>query len=154
MNLCWVGANGYTMTGRMELPDSKMLQTVVTEDDVTAFKVSGYRKGELLGTWDANRRGASDTWHLRFDPAGLQFMVGSRFAGTASQGWNADGSVENCGAAGFGFNAGDFSQDLCVNGMYIEDSSIDPTTPLLGTFDPVTPDCRNTAPVSKQRQKP
>ncbi len=127
-----------------------MFKTIVTQDDVTRFKISGYHKGTLLGTWDASARAADTTWHLRFDPAGLSFPTGARFAGTASQGWNADGSASNCGTPGFGFNTGDYGQDLCLNGAFIEDSSIEPDTPLVATFDAVTPDCRNTAAVSKQ----
>ena len=149
LNLCWAGANGYSMTGRMTLPDDKMFKVIVTEDDVTRFKISGYLRGQLIGTWDSGARHADDTWHLRFDPAGLIFPTGGRFASTSSQGWNADGTANNCGNAGFGFNAGDFAQDLCVNGAFVEGSSIEPDTPLLATFDAVTPDCRNTAAVSK-----
>ena len=135
----------------MSVPDDAMLKTIVTQDDVTRFKISGYLRGELLGTWDASTRTPDSTWHLRFDPAGLNFPTGSRFAGTASQGWNADGSASNCGASGFGFNTGDFAQDLCLNGAFVEGSSIDPDVPLVATFSAVTPDCRNTAPVSKSR---
>lgn len=137
------------MTGRMSLPDEAMFKTMVTEDDVTRFKIAGYHKGVLLGTWEASSRAAEATWHLRFDPSGLNFPTGARFSGTASQGWNADGTVRNCGTPGFGFNTGDYAQDLCVNGTYIEGSSIAPDTPLVATFNAVTPDCRNTAPVSK-----
>ena len=150
VNLCWRGAGGYTMTGRMSLPDAAMFKTILTEADVTRFKISGYYKGKLIGTWDSATRAADDTWHLRFDPAGMAFLTGGRFASFASQGWNADGNVTNCGNPGFGFNSGDFSQDLCINGTYIAASSIAPDTPLIATFDAVTPDCRNTAAVSKR----
>ena len=52
---------------------------------------------------------------------------------------------------GFGFNSGNFAQDICLNGAYVEASSIAPDTPLLATLDPVTPDCRNTAAVSRAK---
>jgi len=152
LNLCWKGGGGYTMTGRMTLPDAAMFRSILTEDDITGFKISGYHKGRLLGTWDASTRSKDTTWHLRFDPAGLIFLTGGRFASFASQGWNADGNVSNCGNPGFGFNAGNFAQDICVNGTFIEASSIDPDTPLLATLDPVTPDCRNTAAVSRAKR--
>lgn len=150
INLCWRGDNGYTMTGRMTVPDSAMFQAILTERDVQAFKISGYLKGQLIGTWNSAARGADATWHLRFDPAGMTFLTGGSFASTASQGWNADGTSENCGTPGFGFNSGNFGQDLCVNGTWIEASSVAPETPFLATLDPVTPDCRNTAAVSKR----
>lgn len=153
LNFCWKGGSGYTMTGRMSLPDAAMFKTILTEDDISRFKISGYHKGQLLGTWDSAQRAPDTTWHLRFDPAGMLFPTGGRFASFASQGWNADGDVENCGPSGFGFNSGNFSQDICVNGSYIEDSSIAPGTPLLATLDPVTPDCRNTAAVSRAQRK-
>ena len=152
INFCWRGGADYTMTGRMTLPDAAMFKTILTEDDITAFKIAGYHKGQLLGTWNADDRTPNTTWHLRFDPAGMVFLTGGRFAGTASQGWNADGNVMNCGAAGFGFNSGSYAQDICVNGIYIADSSIAPDTPFVATLDPVTPDCRNTAPVSRAKR--
>ena len=138
------------MTGRMSLPDDAMYRAIITEDDVTAFKISGYHKGRLIGTWDRRQAQPDTTFHLRFDPAGMTFLTGGRFASFASQGWNANGNADNCGSPGFGFNSGDFSQDICLNGDYVEGSSIDPNTPLVATLDPVTPDCRNTAAVSKE----
>ncbi len=152
LNLCWRGGGGYTMTGRMTLPDEAMFKTILTEDDITNFKISGYLKGRLIGTWNSAQRNADTTWHLRFDPAGMIFLTGGRFASFASQGWNADGDVENCGVNGFGFNSGSFAQDICVDGKYIEASSVPPDTPLLATLDPVTPDCRNTAAVSRAQR--
>lgn len=150
INLCWRGASGYTMTGRMSVSDTAMFQAVVTEADVTRFKISGYFKGRLLGTWDSGSRDTNTTWHLRFDPVGMTFLTGGNFPSTASQGWNADGTSQNCGKPGFGFNSGNFAQDICVNGAWIEDSGIAPDTPLLATLNPVSPDCSNTAAVSKR----
>ena len=138
------------MTGRMTVPDGAMFQAILTERDVTAFKISGYYKGQLVGTWNSADRQDDTTWHLRFDPAGMTFLTGGSFAGTASQGWNADGTSNDCGNPGFGFNSGNYGQDICVNGAWIEQSSIAPDAPLLATLDPVTPDCRNTAAVSKR----
>ena len=149
VNFCWQGQNGYTMTGHMRIPDGKMFKAVVTEADVTAFKIAGYAKGQLLGTWDMRQVQPGTTWHLRFDPLGMTFLTGGSFAGTHSQGWNADGNVENCGNPGFGFNSGNYAQDICVNGTYIETSSIDPATPFVATFASVRPDCGNTVPMSK-----
>ena len=149
VNFCWRGEGGYTMTGRMQIPDEKMFKAVVTEADVKAFKIAGYVHGQLLGTWDMRQVKPGTTWHLRFDPMGMTFLTGGSFAGTHSQGWNADGNVQNCGSPGFGFNSGNYAQDICVNGTYVDTSSIDPATPFLATMDPVTPDCRNTVPMSK-----
>jgi hypothetical protein len=41
LNFCWLGGGGYTMTGRMSLPDAAMFKTILTEDDITGFKISG-----------------------------------------------------------------------------------------------------------------
>lgn len=149
VNFCWRGESGYTMTGRMQIPDEKMFKAIVTEADVTGFKIAGYYHGQLLGTWDKHQVAQGTTWHLRFDPMGMTFLTGGSFAGTHSQGWNADGNVQNCGSPGFGFNSGNYAQDICVNGTYIETSSIEPATPFLATMGPVMPDCRNTIPMSK-----
>ena len=41
LNFCWLGGGGYAMTGRMSLPDAAMFKTILTEDDITGFKISG-----------------------------------------------------------------------------------------------------------------
>ena len=148
-SFCWTGGNGYTMTGRMQVPDALMSNAILTEEDVTSFKIAGYLEGTLLGTWDMTQHTAQTTWHLRFDPIAMTFLTGGRFATTRSQGWNADGEVENCGNPGFGFNSGSYAQDICVNGQYIADSSIAPETPLIATFGAVTPTCERVSVTSK-----
>ena len=64
------------MTGRMALPDAAMFKTIVTQNDITRFKISGYQNGKFLGAWDSENRDADTTWHLRFDPAGMVFLTG------------------------------------------------------------------------------
>lgn len=128
LEFCWVGANGWTMTGRMNIPDSAMTQPIITEEDVAAFHIAGYQNGEMIGTWDMAQDTQDSTFHLRFDPKTMTFLTGGSFPTRNSQGWNADGSAENCGNPGFGFNAGNYAQDLCLNGVWIEDSGVDPAT--------------------------
>lgn len=152
LNLCWTGGSGYTMTGRMELPDSAMRKNLVTQDDISAFQITGYLNGNKIGAWDMRDRTPQTTWFLRFQPETLNFPVGGNFGSLVSQGWNANGNVTDCGNPGFGFNSGNYAQDVCVNGKYVRVSSIDPTTPLVATYDPVTPDCRNAMPMSKSRR--
>jgi len=149
VNFCWQGSDGYTMTGRMQIPDAHMSRSVVTEADVSRFKIAGYANGHLLGTWDMSQISDDTTWHLRFDPKKMIFLTGGSFAGTHSQGWNANGNVDDCGTGGFGFNSGNFAQDICVNGTYVSASSIDPATPFMATTAPVRPDCGATLPMSK-----
>jgi len=149
INFCWIGANGYTMTGRMEVPDALMTQAVVTEDEITAFKIAGYHDGKLLGTWDMADRAPGSTWHLRFDPVAMEFLTGGSFRTHRSQGWNADGQVRDCGMPGFGFNSGNFAQDICVNGTYIRDSAVAPDTPFLISSYAFTPNCEFRAMTSK-----
>lgn len=151
LNLCWVGGSGYTLTGRMELPDSAMRKPIVTEADVTAFHITGYLNGSKIGSWNLRDLTPDTTWLLRFEPKTLNFPVGGNFGSLVSQGWNANGEVNDCGTPGFGFNSGNYAQDVCINGTYISDSSIDPATPLTATYDPVTPDCQSVAALSKRR---
>ncbi len=151
LNFCWAGANGYTMTGRMQVPDSLMSHAVLTENDITSFKISGYLNGQLLGNWNMKQAGEDSTFHLRFDPVGMTFLTGGSFPATHSQGWNADGNVANCGSPGFGFNSGNYAQDVCVNGRWMEESSIAPETPFLVTTQAVTTDCKVVSMTSKSR---
>lgn len=142
LRFCWVGANGYSLSGRMQVPDQKMSNAVITENDVTVFRISGFYNGMPIGNWDMRERTPDTTFHVRFDPIAMQFLTGGSFASTNSQGWNADGNVMNCGNPGFGFNSGNYAQDICVNGTYIEASSIDPATPLMAQSGPEAPTCK------------
>lgn len=134
----------------MVIPDEKMGNVLVTEDDVTAFKITGYHNGTRIGTWNMNDRSPNTTWHLRFDPTTLTFLTGERFASLRSQGWNANGTARDCGTPGFGFNSGSAGQDFCINGIYVRESSILPGTPFVATTAPVTPDCTQSVPLSKR----
>lgn len=152
LNLCWTGAGGYTMTGRMELPDSAMRKGMVRETDVTAFKITGYLNAVRIGSWNMIEQTEATSWTLYFDPNTFTFPTAADLGKSVSQEWNADGNVDDCGTPGFGFNAGNWAQDVCVNGTYIESSSIDPDTTFFATYDPVTPDCKSAAALSKQRR--
>ncbi len=128
-SFCWTGANGYVMSGKMTLTQG--VTGIATEKDVTAFKIAGYRDDQLLGTWDMRDLNPGDTWHLRFDTRTQTFPTGGSFPTSRSQGWNADGGAEDCGNPGFGFNSGNYAQDVCVNGRWATDSSIPPDSPLI-----------------------
>lgn len=138
------------MTGVIAFPDALMSRPLITERDVTAFRITGYERGVAVGQWSLADRGAGTTWHLRFDPRALTFPTGGSYPGDAGQGWNANGEVDNCGSSGFGFNSGNYAQDICLYGVWIEQSSIDPATPLRATTDPVTPDCRGSLLLGKR----
>jgi hypothetical protein len=140
-NFCWLGANGFTMTGVIGFPDAALSKPLVTEADVTLFRITGYEDGVAIGRWSLDDLKPGTTWLLRFDPATLTFPTGGNFPGDAAQGWNADGDVQDCGPGGFGFNSGNYAQDICLNGVWIAQSSIDPATPLRATTDPVTAQC-------------
>jgi hypothetical protein len=154
LNVCWTGGNGYTMTGRMELPDSALRKSMVREDDITAFKITGYLNGTRVGSWNLIEKSASTSWALYFNPTTFTFPSAGDLNRQVSQEWNANGNVDDCGTPGFGFNAGNFAQDVCINGQYIEPSSIDPDTTIFATYDPVTPDCKSAAALSKSHIRP
>ncbi len=149
-SFCWVGANGYTMTGKMSL--SQGVTGMATEKDVTAFKIAGYRNGTLLGTWDMADLHPGATWHLRFDTATQTFPTGGSFPTQNSQGWNADGGADDCGNPGFGFNSGNHAQDVCVDGHWARDSSIAPESPLTAVSGKGGAQCQFEALMSKSSQ--
>lgn len=142
VHFCWQGDNGYTMTGRMEFPDALLTESLITEAEVTAFRITGYRDGQPLGSWDMADRGPDTTWYLRYMPRIMEFPVNAMVPGPFDQGWNANGDVTDCGNPGFGFNAGNYAQDFCVNGEWIVDSGMPPPTPFYAmNHPPPTPDC-------------
>jgi hypothetical protein len=140
---CWVGANDYSMSGRMEFPDELLTAPIITEADITAFQIKGYRDGVPIGSWDLRDIQPWTTWYLRYWPDRQEFPVNGAVPGPFDQGWNADGTATDCGPGGFGFNAGNYAQDFCLNGVWLEDSGVPPPTPFLAlTAPPDQPDCR------------
>ena len=93
-------------------------------------------------------RRPNSSWLLNFNPATNEFLTPGQAGLGVSQAWNADGSAEDCGNPGFGFNLGNFAQDFCVNGVWIEESGMPPETPFLVSGVPVNPQCRIYAPLS------
>ena len=145
---CWQGANGYTMTGQMTIIPTALNKPVVTQNDVSLFKIAGYQNGSLLGKWDIATRIEGASWLLNFDPARREFMTPGDLGLGVSQAWNANGDATDCGTPGFGFNLGNFAQDFCFNGVWVEASGMPPETPFLVSPVPVDPLCRVYTPTS------
>ncbi len=146
---CWTGANGYTMEGRIEFPDAYVSTGLITETDVTGFQIIGFLDGVALGSWDLSNLTPDTSWTLRFDTNTLRFPTGGLRQDNSYQEWNANGQVDNCGAqGGFGFNGGNYAQDVCLNNVWIEDSSIEPLIPLFAQSMDVRLICETTVPVS------
>lgn len=138
LQFCWRGAAGYSMTGLMRFPDALRDAALVTQDDITAFEITGWRHGERLGHWSLEALGPDTSWLLSFDPIAMRFpMTGIG----VFQAWNAGGAVDDCGSPGFGFNAGNGGQDVCVDGRFVTESTIPWETPLYAGTTPVTPAC-------------
>ncbi|MEJ6390059.1 hypothetical protein [Gymnodinialimonas ulvae] len=149
LQFCWTGANGYTMEGLIEYPDALQNTGIITEADVTDFQIIGFLDGVAIGSWTLHQRTPQTSWTLRFDTNSLQFPTGGIRAQNSYQEWNANGQVNNCGAAGgFGFNGGNYAQDVCIDNTWVEDSSIDPNTPLFAQPMDVTLICETTVPTS------
>jgi hypothetical protein len=91
-----------------------------------------------IGSWSMAQRTTETSWTLFFDTNKIAFPMGGHFLEQSYQEWNANGQVDDCGIPGFGFNGGNWAQDFCIDNVWIEESSIDPDTPL--------PACRWTRP--------
>ena len=146
-HFCWIGAGGYSMAGTMTLVAGA--GPIATEADVTAFRIVGFSEGTPIGAWSLADLDATTTWHLRFDVEEEVFPTGGHHLGPAGQAWNANGSVNDCGVPGFGFNSGSNAQDICLDNRFVTASSIDRATPLPAS--PVKPDrpCSATPLLSK-----
>lgn len=146
---CWVGANGYTMEGVIEFPDTLVNTGLITEAEVTGFRIIGFLDGVVIGSWDLADLTPETSWTLRFDTTGLRFPTGGIRALDTYQEWNASGQVDDCGAeGGFGWNGGNYAQDVCIDNTWIHDSSIDPDTPLFAQPMDVALLCETTVPIS------
>jgi hypothetical protein len=104
----------------MEFPDELLPSDMITEAEVTRFTIAGYLNGALIGTWDMADRTDTTTWYLRYLQREMRFPTNSEVPGPFDQGWNADGTATDCGAGGFGFNAGSYAQDFCLYGVWTE----------------------------------
>ena len=127
---CWIGGAGYTMRGTITFPDALLGTGMITQDDVTAFSIQGFHDGLPIGAWSLAQIKPHTTWTLSFDTIAMEFPTGGIRAEHSYQAWNANGQVNDCGIGGFGFNAGNWAQDVCIDNTYIEVSSIDRYTPL------------------------
>ncbi|NJM81561.1 MAG: hypothetical protein HC844_02905 [Tabrizicola sp.] len=130
VHFCWIGNEGYRMTGRMTYPDHLADAERITGEDVTAFEITGYRDASIIGTWSLAERGPDTAWNLNFLPREMRFATGGLSYGPDGQDWNAGGGVDACGVPGFGFNSGSAAQDICLDGIYAIESGIPPDTPL------------------------
>lgn len=152
VHICWLGQNGYSMTGYMEFPDELLDAELITEEDVTVFRIAGYLDGELLGEWDKDTRRPDATWYLRYFPERMHFPTNGEILGPFDQGWNADGTAEDCAEGEFGFNAGNYAQDFCLSGVWVEPSGVLPETPFHAQNYPINDvTCRIPALLSKRR---
>ncbi len=141
--ICWTGGAGYSMTGVMSYPDALANTPIITQDDVTEFKIVGYFEGRRVGSWSLDEITPETSWLLRYDTAGGYFPL-TGFSGLYQM-WNANGLVDDCGTPGFGFNAGNGGQDVCVDGTYIASSTINWDTPLTTQAVRPQPDCNGPA---------
>lgn len=138
---CWIGGGGYTMRGSIEFPDALLGTGIIDETQVTDFAIFGQHDGIPIGSWSLDMLKPTTSWTLRFDANALTFPTGGIRSENTYQAWNANGEVNDCGVNGFGFNAGNWAQDVCIDNTYIEVSSIDRYTPLPAFPDGVEMSC-------------
>lgn len=123
----WRGSGGYGFRGAVSFADVPA-KGLWTQDHVRCFEIDGTRDGAPIGRWALGMVTEETTWQLTFDPEARAFVT----AGPdwpISQAWNMDGEGMNCGASGFGFNLGDFAQDICLDNTLIVESQVPPNTP-------------------------
>lgn len=137
--ICWRGAGGYTMTGQFEYPDALSGKPVIRESDLVAFEIKGFLDGAPIGEWSLDDLGPETSWFLRYDPVRHVFPLTDPSG--LYQMWNANGFVDDCGTPGFGFNAGNGGQDICLDDTFVTASTIDPATPLISFANPQPADC-------------
>jgi hypothetical protein len=124
----WTGSNNYRLEGAFSISDDLAGSVRIDETDVDCFWIRGFRNNAPIGSWSLRDLTDSTTWTLNFNPSNSQFRVGSN-----SQEWNMNGAGTGCGENGFGFHAGSYAQDVCINNKLIRPSQILPRTPMTAT---------------------
>jgi hypothetical protein len=147
--ICWVGGSGYAMTGEFSFPDALTNDQMIRETQLTSFRIEGFLNGEGLGSWDMADVRPETRWMLRYNARLDKFWLGDTADGLYQE-WNAGGDVNDCGVPGFGFNAGNYAQDVCVDNVWVEASSVDPLTRMPGFAAPRDPIACDPAAVSKR----
>lgn len=148
-HICWRGANGYTMTGHFEYPDTLSGKSLIRESDLLEFHIEGFHDGVSIGQWSLDDLGPNTSWLLRYDP--LRHIFPLTDSSGLYQMWNANGGVDDCGTPGFGFNAGNGGQDICIDDTFVTASTIDPATPLTSFDRPQPVDCIGSPLLGKAR---
>jgi hypothetical protein len=145
---CWTGANGFTMEGIIGFPAELLGTGIITQAEITEFAIWGYHNGLPIGSWNMADRTTETSWTLFFDTRSIAFPMGGYFLEQSYQEWNANGQVNDCGNPGFGFNGGNWAQDVCIDNTWIEASSIDPDTPLPAVSMDQALRCEDVVPLS------
>jgi hypothetical protein len=147
----WQGAGGYSMVGALGVEASLADAALVDDDSVTCFQIEGFRDGAPIGRWALGMLTELTTWELAFSPRSRSFVVYGPEA-PMPQAWNMDGWGTDCGPGGFGFNIGNAAQDLCLDGVLVVESQVEPSRPMSAWRHdgyPFAPDaCRPTVPIS------
>jgi hypothetical protein len=147
--ICWRGANGYTMTGKFQYPDDLAGRPLIRESDLLSFRIQGFLDAKAIGRWSLEDVGPETSWLLRYDPVRHIFPLTDPSG--LYQMWNANGQVDDCGTPGFGFNAGNGGQDVCIDDTFVTSSTIDPATPLISFPRPQPADCTGQPLLGKAR---
>jgi len=124
----WTGANGYKMEGAFSIADDLTEAKFIDESAIECFWVQGYRAEAKVGSWSVGDLTPETTWSFGFKPQDLQFQM----SGNRNE-WNMNGSGRGCGKDGFGFHAGSYAQDVCINDRLIRASQVTPNTPMQAT---------------------
>lgn len=130
----WDGAKGHRMRGALAF-DGSMPHAIIRESDLTCFEIEGYRDGTPLGRFTLGMVGPDSVWWLHFDRTRAAFLVEGEMGISMPQAWNMNGFGTGCGAGGFGFNIGDYAQDLCSDNVFLQDSGVDPYRPFPAVRD-------------------
>jgi hypothetical protein len=125
----WEGAGGYRIEGRMAFDAAHLSRPELRADDIACFVIEGFHGDRPIGRWALGQRGPATTWILTFLPTERAFAVYGPDH-PMPQAWNMDGFGTDCGPGGFGFNVGNWAQDICVDGRLIVASQVAPSQPL------------------------
>jgi len=119
VDINWVGANGYSMTGQFGFSDSLLGTGVIHAGSLTSFSITGFNGASTIGTWNYFVDGLAfgNTFNFNFNTTTLTFGQGGALMGLTGEGWNNTGTISSC--ATFGFISGSGGQGLCAGGAFL-----------------------------------
>ncbi len=121
----WTGSGGWTMTGFFTHDDALLNTGTITETQIDDLAISVFLNNALQGSRSLLGDGLGTTaaaFNFNFDTTAGAFITGGLSTGPSGQNWFTLAGGNSCDT--IGFSSGSAFQGVCLNGSFLQASSI------------------------------